>query len=146
MHKELDGSLLMNLLYGENVSKEYNEYETIVKTITRTKTLVEDDTLLKNIVTFSKGRFCKSNHKPITLEDARSLNRQELLYRRINKNNKSGFEEVWSTSRWEGDYCNPYSTGCEKYSFNEIIKEYIKENPNKVQWKIQEKVVKEEIH
>jgi len=144
MYKELDGSVLMNLLFGQKPSKEFRQYETIVRTINRVKTLVEDDTLLNNIIEFAKGRFCKDNYKPLTLEDAKNSNRCELLYYKIDKDTKSSYGERWSTSRWEGDCCEPYFAGYDKYSFNEIIEEYIDKYPNKVKWKIEEKLMKEE--
>lgn len=145
MYKELDDTAIMNFLYGQKPSKEFRQYETIVRTINKIKTLVEDDTLLNNIIEFAKGRFCKAyNHKPLTLEDAKNPNRCELLYYRIDKDTKSGYGERWSTSRWEGDYCNPYFAGYDTYSFNEIIEQYIDKYPNKVKWKIEEKLMKEE--
>lgn len=143
MYKELDGSALMDLLFGQKPSKEFRQYETIVKKITRIKTLVEDDNLLKNIIEFTKGKFCKGNHKPLTLEDARNPNRSELLYYRIDKNTKSGYGEVWSTSRWEGDYCEPYLARYDTCSFNEIVEAYVNTYPNKVKWKVEEKVEEE---
>jgi len=144
MYMELDGSALMDLLYGQKPSKEFRQYETIVRTINRIKTLVEDDNLLKNIIDFSKGRYCKSNHKSLTLEDAKNPNRTQLIYYKIDKDTKSGYGERWSTSRWEGDECEPYFAGYDNVSFNEIIEEYIAKYPNKVKWKIEEKLMKEE--
>lgn len=144
MYKELDGTAIMDFLYGQKPSKEFRQYETIVRTINRIKTLVEDDNLLKNIIEFAKGRFCKSNRKPLTLEDAKNENRTQLIYYKIDENTKSGFGERWSTSRWEGDYCDPYFAGYDKVSFNEIIEEYVDKYPNKVKWKIEEKLMKEE--
>lgn len=140
MIKEFDSSAFMDLYFGQKPSKEFRQYETIVRKIIRIKTLVEDDNLLKKIIEFAKGKFSKENHRHLTLEDAKYSNRHELLYYRVDKNNESGYSEKWSTSRWEGDYCKPYFVGYEKCSFNNIIEEYIEQYPNGVKWKIEEKI------
>ena len=141
--KELDSTALFDLLFNQKPSKEFRKYETVVRRITRIKTLIEDDNLLNKIITFANGNFCKRNHEPLTLEDAKNPNRQELLYYRVDKNTDSGYSERWSTSRWEGDECEPYFAGYKKYSFNEIIDEYISVYPDNVNWKIEEKIEEE---
>lgn len=143
MYKELDDTAIMDFLFGQKPSKEFRQYETVVKTINRIKTLVEDDTLLSNIVAFAKGKYCKSNDKPLTLEDAKNSNRTQLIYYKIDKDTKSGYGERWSTSRWEGIFV---FAGYDKVSFNEIIKEYVNTHPNDVKWEVEEKLMKEETY
>lgn len=140
MYREEDSSSLMDMIFGHKPSKGYRKYETIVKRITRIKTLVENDQLLQKIVNFAKERYCKDNHKPLTLADAKNPDRHGLMYYRVDKNTESGYGEVWSTSRWEGDYCEPYLARYDMVSFTEIIDDYVEEYPNEVQWKVEEKV------
>lgn len=141
MYKEKDSSALMDLLYGRKPSNEFKVYETIVKEVTRIKTLIEDDVLLNKIVAYANREgYCKSNKQSITLSDAKNINRRDnLMYYIKDDNYESGYRERWSTSRWEGDYCEPYFAGYEEYSFNEIMEEYITNHPNDVKWKIEEK-------
>ena len=143
MYMELDDTAIMDFLFGQKPSKEFRQYETIVRKITRIKTLVEDDNLLNKIIKFAKGKYCKSNDKPLTLEDAKNPNRTQLIYYKIDKDTKSGYGERWSTSRWEGDECKPYFAGYDKVSFNEIIEEYVNTHPNDVKWEIKEEVTEE---
>jgi len=142
MYKELDSSALMASLIGEKPSNKFRRYETVVKRITKIKTLIEDDSLLQKIVDFAnskEGNYCNTGGSPITMADAKSPNRSELQYYIKDDSTESGLRERWSTSRWEGDDCEPYFAGYEQYSFNEIIDDYIHHYPKGIRWKVKTK-------
>ena len=140
MYVERDSSELFDLMHGQKPDNGFKKYETIIMEVTRIKTLVETDELLQKIVNFAKGKYCKENHVRLTLEDAKTADRSRLLYYIVDKNRRSGYREIWSTSRWEDDYCDPYFDGYDKVSFNQIISKYLEEHPNDAQWTVEEKV------
>ena len=144
---ELDGSLIMSLINGDEPTNDYVEYEIhIVKTKVK-KTLIIDEELLRDLVKFAKGKYKNSKKKTITLSDIKDCDKSILKFYKVDKFEKGGLEGEYVYSMFEGDYkTNPYRWQLKTYSLNELLKEYVEQNKDKVKWEIEENVISDETY
>lgn len=139
---ELDGSLIMSLVNGDEPTNDYVEYEThIVKTKVK-KTLIINNDLLRDVVRFVKGKYKNSEKHTITFNDVKDCDKSVLKFYKVDKFEKGGLEKEYVYSMFQGDYkTNPYRWQLKTYSLNELLKEYVEHNKDKVRWKIEEEVL-----
>lgn len=112
----------------------------VVKTVTTTiSTLIEDDQLLEDLVKFCKGRYVVMN-KPITKITAKHLLEAKLLITDIYKLSISGdykyemdYPDIYNY-RYEGDYCPDAKPTIHRYSFSDVLDEFIELHPDKCRW------------
>ena len=144
------------LLTNRVMDDEPDGYKTtrkkVVKTITTTTyTLVEDEQLVKDLVEFCNNRF---------VLDCRHINevkvRKLLGHRRhivnLFKLAKSDEENIYVMDypdiynyRYEGDYCPDAGPTVHRYSFSDVLDEFIELHPDKCHWKetVETRVVEE---
>lgn len=129
----------------EPVSKyrEVTEERFIKRT---TKTLVEDETLVANIVSKLANRW-RYQGRLLTKAD---VNRFLLIKSRIvdlyliDKHTESGYEEQYcSHARWENDLDAVATWEPRKHSFTDVLADFIELYPDLVQFEIKEEVIKE---
>lgn len=113
----------------------------VVKTITTTTyTLIEDYQLIKDLVEFCNNRF---------VLDCRRINEvkvRKLLDHRYNIVNlfklaESDEDYIYVMDypdiynyRWEGDYCPDAEPTIRRYSFSDVLDEFIELHPDKCRW------------
>ena len=124
--------------------------EKVVKTIT-TSELIEDGQLIKDLVEFCNNRYvyngCHINEiKVINF----LLNKYRILD--IYKYDKDSeylfvmdYPDIYNY-RYPGDYCPDAEPSIHRYSFSEVLDEFIELHPDKCRWKetVETKVIKEE--
>ena len=144
---ELSGNLLINLLNGDVASNDFVEYEThIIKTKVK-KTLIINEELLRDLVKFAEGKYKNSEKHTITFNDVKDCDKSVLKFYRVDKFEEGGLEREYVYSMFEGDYkTNPYRWQLKTYSLNELLKEYVEQNRDKVKWEIEEDVISDEIY
>ncbi len=144
---ELDDSLLMRLVNGDEPTNDYVEYVThIVKTKIK-KTLIINEELLRDVVRFAKGKYKNSEKHTITFNDIKDCDKSVLKFYRVDKFEEGGLEREYVYSMFEGDYkTNPYRWQLKTYSLNELLKEYVEQNRDKVKWEIEEDVISDETY
>lgn len=127
--------------------------EKVVKTITTTTyTLIEDDQLIKDLVEFCNNRFVLDG------QHIDEVKVRKLLGHRYNivnlfKLTKSDEDYIYIMDypdiynyRWEGDYCPDAKPTIHRYSFSEVLDEFIDLHPDKCRWeeKVETKTIEED--
>ena len=133
--------LLTNRLMDDEPDGYKTTRKKVVKTITTTTyTLVEDEQLVKDLVEFCNNRF---------VLDCRHINevkvRKLLGHRRhivnLFKLAKSDEDYIYVMDypdiynyRYPGDYCPDAEPTIHRYSFSEVLDEFIELHPDKCRW------------
>lgn len=111
-----------------------------------TKTLIEDEELIDDLYYFTKYnyKFAEQDFTVDIIKDCLKNKYRILAIYKVNTETDSGYEEDWNDgSRWEGDY-NPdgaYSYP-KRYSFSDVIADFIELNPHKIKWQINEEWIR----
>lgn len=119
---------------------------------TTTYILIEDDQLVDDLVDFCKNRYCWC------CRDVREKDVRGLLKRKHHILNLSKYAEPRSeyrfvmdypdiyNYRYEGDYCPDAEPSIHRYSFSDVLDEFIDLHPDKCRWKetVETKVIEEE--
>ena len=121
-----------------------------IKTIT-TYTLIEDEQLVKDLVDFCNNRYV-FGCRHINEFRVRDLLNNKYHILNINKYAEPGSEYIYEMNypdiynyRYEGDYCPDAETTVRRYSFSDVLDEFIDLHPDKCRWKetVETKVIEE---
>ena len=113
----------------------------VVKTITTTTyTLVEDEQLVKDLVEFCNNRYIY-DCKHITEIKVTQLLKCKNMILNIYKYNGSNSDYIYVMDypdiynyRYEGDYCPDAEPTIRRYSFSDVLDEFIELHPDKCRW------------
>jgi hypothetical protein len=125
--------------FGTNRKLTYSTRK-VVKTITTTtKTLIEDEQLVKDLVDFCKGKYCL-NRREMSAENVRDLLTKKFYILNINKYNESTdefddepFEMEYPSYDYQLEYPDAEPTA-RKHSFNDVLWDFIDQCPDKCKW------------
>ena len=136
------------LICGGNITRKK-----VVKTIiTTTYTLVEDEQLIKDLVEFCSSRYTYGC-RHITETKVNQLLKCKSAILDIYKYDGPNSEYVYVMNhpdiynyRWEGDYCPDAEPTVRRYSFSDVLDEFIELHPDKCRWTetaVETKIVEE---
>ena len=122
----------------------------VVKTIT-TSELIEDGQLIKDLVEFCNNRYVYNGRH---INEIKVINFLLNKYRILDiyKYDKDSeylfvmdYPDIYNY-RYPGDYCPDAEPTIRRYSFSEVLNEFIDLHPDKCRWKetVETKVIKEE--
>lgn len=150
----LEHAAVEEVVFNSNPDWTYRKTtKKVVKTITTTTSeLIEDDQLVKDLVDFCKDRYCWC------CRDVREKDVRGLLKRKYHILNLSKYAEPGSgyrfvmdypdiyNYRWEGDYCPDAEPSIHRYSFSDVLDEFVELHPDKCRWetKVETKTIEED--
>ncbi len=114
----------------------------VVKTITTTTSeLIEDEQLVNDLVDFCKNRYCWCC-RDVREKDVRGLLGRKSIILNLSKYAEPGGEYIFEMDypdiynyRYEGDYNPDAEPTIRRYSFSEVLDEFIELHPDKCRWK-----------
>ena len=149
----LEHSMVEEVVFNSNPDWSYRKTtKKVVKTITTTTSeLIEDDQLVKDLVEFCNNRY---------VFDCRHMNEykvKDLLEKKyfilnIYKYDKDGdyiyvmdYPDIYNY-RYEGDYCPDAEPSIHRYSFSDVLDEFVELHPDKCRWetKVETKTIEED--
>jgi hypothetical protein len=145
--------MIVEQVFNPNIIDGKYTQKKVVKTITTTTyTLIEDDQLVNDLVEFCKGRYCWC------CRDVREKDVQGLLGRKrailnLSKYAEPGGEYIFEMDypdiynyRYEGDYCPDAEPTIRRYSFSDVLDEFVELHPDKCRWKetVETKTIEED--
>ena len=149
----LEHGMVEEVVFNSNPDWSYRKTtKKVVKTITTTTSeLIEDDQLVKDLVEFCNNRY---------VFDCRHMNEykvKDLLEKKyfilnIYKYDKDGdymfvmdYPDIYNY-RWEGDYCPDAEPSIHRYSFSDVLDEFVELHPDKCRWetKVETKTIEED--
>jgi hypothetical protein len=150
----LEHAAVEEVVFNSNPDWSYRKTtKKVVKTITTTTSeLIEDDQLVKDLVEFCKDSYCWC------CRDVREKDVRGLLIRKYHILNLSKYAEPGSeyrfvmdypdiyNYRYEGDY-NPHAEPTiRRYSFSDVLDEFVELHPDKCHWetKVETKTIEED--
>lgn len=150
--KVLEEGMTNEMVFNPNIVDGNITRKKVKHTITTTTyTLIEDDQLVNDLVDFCKDRYCWC------CRDVREKDVRGLLKRKhhiLNLSKYAGpdedcfyvmdYPDIYNY-RYEGDYNPDAKPTVRRYSFSDVLDEFIDLHPDKCRWKetIETKVVEE---
>ena len=151
--KVLEDGIVEERVFNSNPDWAYRKTtKKVVKTITTTTSeLIEDDQLVKDLVDFCNNRYV-FNCRHMNEYKVKDLLEKKYFILDIYKYDKDGdyiyvmdYPDIYNY-RWEGDYCPDAEPSIHRYSFSDVLDEFIDQHPDKCRWKetVETKVVEED--
>ena len=149
----LEHEAVEEVVFNSNPDWAYRKTtKKVVKTITTTTSeLIEDDQLVKDLVDFCNNRYV-FNCRHMNEYKVKDLLEKKYFILDIYKYGKEGdymfvvdYPDIYNY-RWEGDYCPDAEPTIRRYSFSDVLDEFIDLHPDKCRWKetVETKVIEEE--
>ena len=144
----LDGRLFDSDTFDGNITRKK-----VVKTITTTTyTLIEDDQLVKDLVEFCNNRYVFDGRHINEVKVRKLLNLKFHIldiYKCADPDNEYVYEMDYPdiyNYRYEGDYCPDAEPTIRRYSFSDVLDEFVELHPDKCRWKetVETKVTEED--
>ena len=149
----LEHEAVEEVVFNSNPDWAYRKTtKKVVKTITTTTSeLIEDEQLVKDLVDFCNNRYV-FNCRHMNEYKVKDLLEKKYFILDIYKYDKDGdyiyvmdYPDIYNY-RWEGDYCPDAEPSIHRYSFSDVLDEFIDLHPDKCRWKetVETKVVEED--
>ena len=151
--KVLEEGMVEERIFNPNIVDGNITRKKVKHTITTTTyTLIEDDQLVDDLVDFCNNKyvFCCRHINEFRVRDLLK-NKYHIL--NINKYADKDSEYIYEMDypdiynyRYEGDYCPDAQPTCRRYSFSDVLDEFIDLHPDKCRWKetVETKVIEED--
>ena len=149
----LERQAVQEVSFNPNIINGAITRKKVVKTITTTTyTLIEDGQLVDDLEEFCNNRYsydCRHIGKSMV----RGLLNNKLQIKDIYKLADSNSEYIYEMNypdiynyRYPGDYCPDAEPTIRRYSFSEVLDEFIELHPDKCRWKetVETKVIEED--
>ena len=139
--KVLEDGMAKEMVFNPNIINGAITRKKVVKTITTTTyTLIEDDQLVADLVAFCNNRFV-FNCLNISEVMVRKLLNTKLaivdLYKYADKNDEYlyvvDYPDIYNY-RYPGDYCPDAEPTIRRYSFSDVLDEFVELHPDKCRW------------
>ena len=149
----LERGAVEEVVFNSNPDWSYRKItKKVVKTITTTTSeLIEDDQLVKDLVDFCNNRYV-FDCRHINEVKVRKLLNFKFHILEIYKYDKDGdymfvmdYPDIYNY-RYEGDYCPDAEPSIHRYSFSDVLDEFIELHPDKCCWKetVETKTIEED--
>ena len=149
----LERQAVQEVSFNPNIINGAITRKKVVKTITTTTyTLIEDEQLVDDLEEFCNNRY-SYDLRHISKTMIRSLLTNKLQIQSIYKLADKDAEYIYEMNypdiynyRWEGDYCPDAEPTIRRYSFSDVLDEFIELHPDKCRWKetAETKVIEED--
>lgn len=151
--KVLEDGMTEERVFNPNIVDGSITRKKVKHTITTTTyTLIEDDQLVDDLVDFCKSRYCWCC-RDVREKDVRGLLKRKHHILNLSKYAEPGSEYIFVMDypdiynyRYEGDYCPDARPTIRRYSFSDVLDEFIDLHPDKCRWKetVETKVIEED--
>ena len=151
--KVLEEGIVEERIFNPNIVDGSITRKKVVKTITTTTyTLIEDEQLVKDLEEFCNNRY-SYDCRHISKTAVRSLLNNKLQIKSIYKLADRDDEYIYEMNypdiynyRYPGDYCPDAEPTIRRYSFSDVLDEFIDQHPDKCRWKetVETKVIEED--
>lgn len=149
----LEHEAVEEVIFNSNPDWSYRKTtKKVVKTITTTTSeLIEDDQLVKDLVDFCNNRYvfdCRHMNE----YKVKDLLKKKYFILNIYKYDKDGdymfvmdYPDIYNY-RYEGDYNPDAEPSIHRYSFSDVLDEFVELHPDKCRWetKVETKTIEED--
>jgi hypothetical protein len=144
--------MVVEQVFNPNIIDGKYTQKKVVKSITTTTSeLIEDDQLVKDLVDFCNNRYvfgCRHMNE----YKVKDLLEKKYFILDIYKYDKDGdymfvmdYPDIYNY-RWEGDYCPDAEPTIRRYSFSDVLDEFVELHPDKCRWetKVETETIEED--
>ena len=153
IERRLECGLIEERVFNPNIVDGSVTRKKVKHTITTTTyTLIEDDQLVYDLKEFCKGRYTLGVREVKILDIRCLLDRKTRivdLHKFADKDDDYIYEMDYPdiyNYRYEGDYCPDAEPTIRRYSFSDVLDEFIELHPDKCRWetKVETKTIDED--